>query len=168
MWQASIAATFARRSSSRSDRSASAIASLVNRSKRSIDDRAAAPQGQGSLTKLLPLNHVDDLPRCCMSTAVGRFRASPSSSQALPDVTHQLVDAHRRAADRDPESTAVTSTPRVAGLVLFGSNRSRVVCRWLWSFMRNQVPRPAINTIAVAEAIFSFHVRGSVRECRSA
>jgi len=53
---------FARRSSPRSDRSASAIASLVNRSKRSIHGRAAAPQGQGSLTKLVPLNHVDDHP----------------------------------------------------------------------------------------------------------
>lgn len=131
-----------------------------------VTSSTAAPQGQGSLTKLVPLNHVDDHPEVLhVHRGEGGSEHHHPRREALPDVTHELVDAHRRAADRDPESTAVTSTPRVTGLVSFGSNRSRVVCRWLWSFMRNQVPKPAINTIAIAEAIFSLHVSGSVREC---
>ena len=93
MWQASIAATFARRSSPRCDRSVSAIASLANRSER---NRTAAPQGQGSLTKLVPLNHVDDHPEVLhVHRGEGGSEHHHPRRKALPDVTHELVDAHR-------------------------------------------------------------------------
>jgi hypothetical protein len=87
---------------------ASAIASLASCSEKGARTIAQPrPKGQGSLTKLVPLDHVDDHPEVLhVHRGEGGSEHHHHRRKALPDVTHELVDAHRRAADRDPESTA--------------------------------------------------------------